>query len=129
MKYAYSKNIESDFQSTEAMVRDALMAVGFGVLTEISIKDSFKQKLDIDYKNYKILGACNPGLAHDALGSDSLIGILMPCNVLVIDNENGTTKVVFPNAKSLLEITDNDDILELSSRVDSLLQSAFDSII
>ena len=129
MKYAYSKNIESDFQSTEAMVRDALMAVGFGVLTEISIKDSFKQKLNIDYKNYKILGACNPGLAHDALGSDSLIGILMPCNVLVIDNENGTTKVVFPNAKSLLEITDNDDILELSSRVDSLLQSAFDSII
>jgi len=128
MKYAYSKNIESDFQSTEAMVRDALMAVGFGVLTEISIKDSFKQKLNIDYKNYKILGACNPGLAHDALGSDSLIGILMPCNVLVIDNENGTTKVVFPNAKSLLEITDNDDILELSSRVDSLLESAFNSI-
>ena len=104
MRYAYSKDIKSNFQATEATVRDALMAVGFGVLTKISIKDSFKQKLDIDYKNYKILGACNPGLAHEALGSESLIGILMPCNVLVIDNENGTTKVVFPNAKSLLEI-------------------------
>lgn len=128
MKYAYSKDIESDFQSTEAMVRDALIGVGFGVLTEISIKDSFKKKLDIDYKNYKILGACNPGLAHDALGSEALIGILMPCNVLVIDNEDGTTKVVFPKAKSLLEVTDNDDILDLSTRVDSLLESAFNSI-
>ena len=128
MRYAYSKDIKSSFQAAEAMVRDALMAVGFGVLTEISIKDSFKQKLDIDYKNYKILGACNPGLAHEALGSESLIGILMPCNVLVIDNEDGSTKVVFPNAKSLLEVTDNDEILELSSRVDSLLRSAFDSI-
>lgn len=128
MRYAYSKDIKSNFQAAEATVRDALMAVGFGVLTEISIKDSFKQKLDIDYKNYKILGACNPGLAHEALGSESLIGILMPCNVLVIDNEDGSTKVVFPNAKSLLEVTDNDEILELSSRVDSLLRSAFDSI-
>lgn len=128
MRYAYSKDIKSNFQATEVTVRDALMAVGFGVLTEISIKDSFKQKLDIDYKNYKILGACNPGLAHEALGSESLIGILMPCNVLVIDNEDGSTKVVFPNAKSLLEVTDNDEILELSSRVDSLLRSAFDSI-
>ena len=77
--------------------------IGFGVLTEISIKDAFKSKLDLEYKNYKILGACNPPLAHEAINYDEMIGILMPCNILLIDNEDGTTKVVFPNAKSIWE--------------------------
>ena len=128
MKYSYSKDIESSFQDTENKVRESLMDIGFGVLTEINMKDAFKSKLDLDYKNYKILGACNPTLAHEALDSESLIGILMPCNILVIDNENQTTKIVFPNAKSLLEVTDNKDIFKLADKVDDLLKSAFDAI-
>tara|TARA_X000001036_G_scaffold437397_1_gene482643 strand:+ start:2034 stop:2423 length:390 start_codon:yes stop_codon:yes gene_type:complete len=128
MKYSYSKNIELSFKDTENKVRDTLMNIGFGVLTEINMKDAFKSKLDLDYKNYKILGACNPKLAHEALDSEQLIGILMPCNILVIDNENQTTKIVFPYAKSLLGITENDDIFKLANKVDDLLKSAFDSI-
>ena len=128
MKYSYSKDIESSFQDTENKVRESLMDIGFGVLTEINMKDAFKSKLDLDYKNYKILGACNPTLAHEALDSESLIGILMPCNILVIDNENQTTKIVFPNAKSLLEVTDNKDIFKLADKVDDLLKTAFDTI-
>tara|TARA_Y100000814_G_scaffold287227_1_gene257118 strand:+ start:1182 stop:1571 length:390 start_codon:yes stop_codon:yes gene_type:complete len=128
MKYSYSKDIQSDFESTENKVRKALMDIGFGVLTEINMKDAFKMKLDLDYKNYKILGACNPLLAHQALDSESMIGILMPCNILVIDNENETTKIVFPSAKDLLEITNNDNISKLADKVDDLLTSAFDSI-
>ena len=128
MKYSYSKDIQSDFESTENKVRNALMDIGFGVLTEINMKDAFKMKLDLDYKNYKILGACNPLLAHQALDSESMIGILMPCNILVIDNENETTKIVFPSAKDLLEITNNDNISKLADKVDDLLTSAFDSI-
>ena len=128
MKYSYSKDINFNFQDTEKKVRDALMEIGFGVLTEINMKDAFKAKLNLDYKNYKILGACNPTLAHDALCSENLIGILMPCNILVIDNENQTTKIVFPYAKSLLEITNNDDIYNLADKVDDLLKSAFDTI-
>ena len=128
MKYSYSKDIESSFQDTENKVRESLMDIGFGVLTEINMKDAFKSKLDLDYKNYKILGACNPTLAHEALDSESLIGILMPCNILVIDNENQTTKIVFPNAKSLLEVTDNKDIFKLADKVDYLLKKAFDNI-
>ena len=128
MKYGYSKDIEHDFKSSESMVVHALMEVGFGVLTEINIKESFKNKLNIDYRNYKILGACNPSLANEALQDESLIGILMPCNVLLIDNEDGTTKIVFPRAKALLQITENDKILSLSTKVDKLLCSAFDSI-
>ena len=104
------------------------MGVGFGVLTEINMKDAFKQKLNLDYKNYKILGACNPQLAHRALASEHLVGILMPCNVLVVDNEDQSTKIVFPMATSLLEITDNPKIFKLAKEVDELLKKAFESI-
>ena len=104
------------------------MEVGFGVLTEINMKDAFQNKLNLEYKNYKILGACNPTLAHEALESESLIGILMPCNILIIDNEDQTTKVVFPIAKSLLEVTENNAIVELADKVDDLLKSAFDTV-
>ena len=128
MKYSYSKDISSNFEQAEKKVRDALMDVGFGVLTEINMRDAFKAKLDLEYRNYKILGACNPSLAHDALASESLIGILMPCNILVIDNEDGTTKIVFPVAKELLEITDNSDVLQLSDKVDELLMTAFNKV-
>ena len=128
MKYAYSKDIESGFEDTEHKIRDALMDVGFGVLTEINMKDAFKEKLNLEYKNYKILGACNPTLAHKALESESLIGILMPCNILLIDNENQSTKIVFPYAKSLLEVTENVAISDLANKVDDLLRSAFDAI-
>ena len=126
--YSYSKDIELSFEDAEHKVRDALMDIGFGILTEINMKDAFKAKLDLDYKNYKILGACNPKLAHQALDSEKLIGILMPCNILVIDNEDQTTKIVFPYAKSLLEVTDNNDIFELADKVDDLLKSAFNKI-
>ena len=129
MKYSYSKDISSNFQDTENKVRDALADIGFGVLTEINMRDAFKSKLDLEYKNYKILGACNPNLAHEALQSESLIGILMPCNILVIDNEDNTTKIVFPSAKSLLEITDNSEIDQLSDKVDDLLKTAFKKVI
>ena len=128
MKYSYSKDIKLSFQDTESKVKDALMNIGFGVLTEINMKEAFKAKLNLEYKNYKILGACNPTLAHEALQSESLIGILMPCNILIIDNEDETTKIVFPYAKSLLEVTANNTIFELSDKVDDLLKSAFDSI-
>lgn len=128
MKYCYSKDIKSGFENTERKVHAALMEVGFGVLTEINMKDAFRNKLNLEYKNYKILGACNPTLAHEALESESLIGILMPCNILIIDNEDQTTKVVFPIAKSLLEVTENNAIVELADKVDDLLKSAFDTV-
>ena len=128
MKYSYSKDIKSGFEDTERKVHKALMGVGFGVLTEINMKDAFQKKLNLEYKNYKILGACNPTLAHEALESESFIGILMPCNILIIDNEDHTTKVVFPVAESLLEVTGNEIIYDLAKKVDDLLRSAFDAV-
>ena len=128
MQYFYSKNILSNFNDSEIKVRESLMDIGFGVLTEINMKDAFKTKLDLEYRNYKILGACNPTLAHEALDDEEMIGILMPCNILVIDNEDKTTKIVFPVAKSLLDVTQNQDILNLADKVDKLLKAAFDNI-
>ena len=128
MKYSYSKDIKSTFQDAENKVREELIKVGFEILTEINIKNAFKLKLDLDYKHYKILGACNPTLAHQALDSENLIGILMPCNILIIDNEDESIKIVFPFAKNLLEITDNNNILKLSEEVDLLMKKAFSNI-
>jgi uncharacterized protein (DUF302 family) len=128
MKYSYSKDIESGFEDTESKIREALLDVGFGILTEINMKKAFKEKLNLEYKNYKILGACNPTLAHQALESESFIGILMPCNILLIDNEDQSTKIVFPYAKSLLEVTENNAISNLADKVDDLLRSAFNAI-
>ena len=128
MQYFYSKNILSNFNDSEIKVRESLMDIGFGVLTEINMKDAFKTKLDLEYRNYKILGACNPTLAHEALDDEEMIGILMPCNILVIDNEDKTTKIVFPVAKSLLDVTKNQDIINLADKVDKLLKAAFDNI-
>ena len=128
MSYSYSKDIKLNFIDAESKVKEALLNVGFGVLTEINMREAFKSKLDLDYKNYKILGACNPHLAKEALEYESLIGILMPCNILVIDNEDKTTKIVFPLAESLLEVTENEEVFSLSKRVDELLKKAFDEI-
>ena len=128
MKYSYSKNLKMNLVTAENKVREVLMEVGFGVLTEINIKEAFKSKLNIDFKNYKILGACNPELANSAIEIEELIGILMPCNILIIDNLDETTKIVFPIAKSLLDITGNSQIDKLSIKVDELLKTAFDNI-
>ena len=128
MQYFYSKNILSNFNDSEIKVKESLMDIGFGVLTEINMKDAFKTKLDLEYRNYKILGACNPTLAYEALNDEEMIGILMPCNILIIDNEDKTTKIVFPVAKSLLDITQNQDVLNLADKVDKLLKAAFDNI-
>ena len=128
MGYFYSKRLKVSFLETQDKVRSALLDVGFGVLTEINIKDAFKEKLGINHKNYKILGACNPKLAHKAINNEINIGILMPCNIVIIDNEDETTEVVFPKTEALLDITSNSNIIKLSKDVDLILEEAFNNI-
>lgn len=97
MKYGYKKQIASPFIETVQKVRDELEKEGFGVLTEIDVKATMKKKLDVEYDNYIILGACNPPFAHEALQVEKDVGLLLPCNVIVYeDGSNVFVSVVLP---------------------------------
>ncbi|MEO8944056.1 MAG: DUF302 domain-containing protein, partial [Ginsengibacter sp.] len=81
MSYHFSKTVDSDFDSTISKITEELKKEGFGILTEIDVKETLKKKLDVDFRKYKILGACNPHFAHEALKAEDTIGTMLPCNV------------------------------------------------
>jgi len=93
MEYYFSAILHTDFDDAVAKITEALKTEGFGVLTEIDMQAKLKEKLGVDFKRYKILGACNPAFAHKALQVEELIGLMLPCNIVVTDKENGTTQV------------------------------------
>ena len=128
MNYGYERRIKMSMGEAEASVRETLKEQGFGVLTEIDVKATLKAKLDVDFKPYKILGACNPKFAHQALNEELGIGLLLPCNVVLWDNEDGTVTLSAIDAKKMLSVTGRDDLEELSSQVNGLLHAANDAI-
>jgi len=93
MKYYFSKTINESFEGAIEKVTEALKAEGFGILTEIDVRATLKKKLDVDFRPYKILGACNPPFAHKALLAEDKIGTMLPCNVIVQDKGNGAVEV------------------------------------
>lgn len=103
MEYYFSKIVTNSFGGTIANVTEALKSEGFGIVSEIDMQAKLKDKLGVDYRKYKILGACNPAFAYKALQVEEKVGVMLPCNVLVIDRENGTTEVaaVHPIASML----------------------------
>ena len=128
MSYSYSKNLDKSFDKAEESVRDVLSEIGFGVLTEINVNDAFKEKLGITFKKYKILGACNPQLAHEAINHDDNVGILMPCNVVLSEVDENITEVKFPSAEAILSVTHNSILSDLALNVDNLMKNAFDRL-
>ena len=93
MSYYFTTTVPKPFEETIDLVNDALKQEGFGVLTSIDVRETFKNKLDVEFRNYTILGACNPGFAHKALQSEDKIGTMLPCNVIVQEHENGQVEV------------------------------------
>lgn len=93
MSYYFSKTLESDFDTAISKVTEELKKEGFGILTEIDVKQTLKKKLDVDFRKYKILGACNPHFAHEALKAEDTIGTMLPCNVIVQEREYGGVEV------------------------------------
>lgn len=92
MSYETSKTVNSNFEETIKNVTSELNNEGFGIITEIDLKSKFKEKLNKDFRNYKILGACNPKLAYDAIQKEDRIGVMLPCNVVVQEHEDGKLK-------------------------------------
>ena len=127
MKYGYNKKTSLSFDKAVEKVKEVLETKGFGVLTEIDVKATMKKKLGIDYDNYIILGACNPEFAHKALQEEKEIGLLLPCNVIVYeDNSDVYVSSILPSFA--IGMVGNTKLAEISSEVEEELKSVIDSI-
>ncbi|MDD2852036.1 MAG: DUF302 domain-containing protein [Desulfuromonadaceae bacterium] len=115
--YAFGKKLDAPFQMTVDRVRAELGKEGFGVLTEINIQEKFKEKLGRDFRDYIILGACNPALAWEAFGSEINIGTLLPCNVVVYRDDDGKTVVMAMDPVAALGVIGNPKLTETTKMV------------
>lgn len=127
MQYGYTKQTTLSFSEAVEKVRETLAAEDFGVLTEIDVKETFKKKLDVDFDQYIILGACNPPFAHKALEAEKGIGLLLPCNVIVYEDE-GTVHVAAILPTVAMQMVDNDSIKEIATEVEAKLKAAVDAV-
>lgn len=128
MKYYYEKKLKNiSFDEAIEKVTDALKEEGFGILTEIDVKETLKKKLNEDFRPYKILGACNPVFAHKALLVEDKIGVMLPCNVIVQQGDDGIEVAVVDPVASMQAI-DNKDLAGIAIEIQSKLKSVIDSL-
>ncbi|NQU68811.1 MAG: DUF302 domain-containing protein [Candidatus Marinimicrobia bacterium] len=128
MSYGYFRILKDDFNQIDQRIRETLVENGFGVVTEIDVRQTMKNKLDVEFKPYKILGACNPQFAHQALTLEPDIGLLLPCNVIIEDNQDGTVRVGAIDAEKMLDITGREDLIGFAKEVNILLKKSIDTI-
>ena len=127
MNYGYQRTVKIGFDQVDSKVRKTLMAQGFGILSEIDVKEAFKEKLKIDFQRYRILGACNPSLAHEALTAELEVGMLMPCNVVIWENVDGSVTLSAADAQSLLSVTDA-NLNHIAVDANQRLKTALDAV-
>ncbi|MCJ9429749.1 DUF302 domain-containing protein [Kordiimonas marina] len=128
MSYHFSKTVEGDFDEVIARVTEALKAEGFGVLTEIDVQATLKKKLDVDFRRYRILGACNPVLAHKALEAEDKIGTMLPCNVVVQDAGDGKVEVSAVDPVASMASVKNDKLGDVAGAVRGKLSAVIDAL-
>ncbi len=127
MKFGYKKQINLPFAETEKKAREELAKEEFGIITEINAKETFKKKLDVDFENYIILGACQPVSAYKVLQSDKELGLLLPCNVIVYeDNGNVYVSAIMPSVA--MGMADNPDLDLIARDVEEKLKRVIDAI-
>jgi uncharacterized protein (DUF302 family) len=121
MQYGFSKTVDMPYEQTIEKVTAELKKEGFGVLTSIDVKETLKQKINVDFKKYAILGACNPSIAHRALQEEEDLGLLLPCNVIVYEKENKTRVSIF-DPMVMTWIMENDNMKPIATEVQEKLQ-------
>ena len=127
MKYYIEKTAKYSFDQAIEKITEALKKEGFGVLSEIDIHDKLKEKLDVNFRKYKILGACNPPSAYKALQIENKIGILLPCNVIVQELGPNNVEVAVVNPVVSMQVVGNDELEELATEIKKKLEMALDS--
>lgn len=128
MSYYFSKILNVGIDEAVARVTDELKSAGFGVLTEINVKETLKNKIDVDFKEYRILGACNPRYAHRALQTEDKIGVFLPCNVIVEDAGNGQTEVSAVDPVASMQSVENSNLESLGNEVRESLRQVINRL-
>ncbi len=128
MNYFLAKTVSKSYDEALAAVTEALKGEGFGVLTEIDVKETLKKKLDIDFPKYKILGACNPPLAHKALTTENQIGVLLPCNVVVQEHPDGRVEVSAMDPAAAMKAIGNKELDAIASDVRARMERVLEKV-
>ncbi|MBT8400322.1 MAG: DUF302 domain-containing protein [Rhodothermia bacterium] len=127
-QYYYARIIDADMDTVDGRVRAALKEEGFGVLTEIDVAATLKKKLDVDFRPYKILGACNPHFAHKALQAEDKIGTMLPCNVILQETADGHTEVAAVDPIASMQAVGNESLGEIATEVRERLRQVVDEL-
>lgn len=128
MSYYFAKTVNTDFESAIEQVTEALKTEGFGVLTQIDVQSTLKNKIGADFRPYKILGACNPDYAHKALQGEPHIGVMLPCNVIVQQMDDGSVEVAAVDPVASMQAIDNPALGEVALEVQAKLKRVIDSL-
>ncbi len=124
--YGFTKTVDMDFEQSIQKIKEELKKEGFGVLTEIDVRATLKKKLGVDFRPYKILGACNPSFAYKALLAEEQIGLMLPCNVIVYVNEQKKTVIAAIDPKASMMAIDNPALQSISKEVQAKLKSVME---
>ena len=128
MSYHHSKRVDYSFDESIEKITEELKKEGFGILTEIDVQATLKKKLDVDFRKYKILGACNPPFAHKALEAEPNIGVLLPCNVIVQETQDGKVEVAMVNPMESMKGVDNRKLENIASEVSEKLSKVLKNL-
>jgi len=128
MKYYISKKINAGFEQAVQLVTESLKTEGFGVLTEINIHDKLKEKLEIDFRKYRILGACNPAYAYEALLEEDKIGVMLPCNVIVQDLGNNEVEVAAIDPVASMTAIENPKVKAVATEIQQKLKKVIERL-
>lgn len=128
MSYYFAKTLPLGFEDAVRRATDALKQGGFGIITEIDVKDTLKKKINVDFRSYRILGACNPALAHEALQIEDKIGTMLPCNVVVQDLGGGKTEVAAIDPVASMKAIENPRLRQAAERVQAKLKKVVESL-